>query len=212
MEQNVQERNVWLYGIVLRAYPKQGVSLTKAKSVPTNMREFLSWAQRQYRIDVTTSTVERETGGPTSAGACPGGCKEFSRKGSNAHSMVLFERKSATRSEKTQPATCTHQHTDHRESNAYTRKTCCVDCGTYIDSVPREIFNALEATRSASSNRSEELADRELGMTKRVRDGSMTLDDYDARSLEIARHVETGLFMNRIDHMIYNDYMCAILF
>ena len=40
------------------------------------------------------------------------------------------------------------------------RKTFCVDCGTYIDSVPREIFNALEATRSASSNRNEELANR----------------------------------------------------
>ena len=40
------------------------------------------------------------------------------------------------------------------------RKTFCVDSGTYIDSVPREIFNAIEATRSASSNRNEELADR----------------------------------------------------
>ena len=29
-------------------------------------------------------------------------------------------------------------------------------CGTYIDSVPREICNVLEVTRSASSNRSEE--------------------------------------------------------
>ena len=31
-----------LYGIVLRDYPKQVVSLVKAKSVPANMREFLS--------------------------------------------------------------------------------------------------------------------------------------------------------------------------
>ena len=36
----------------------------------------------------------------------------------------------------------------------------CIDCGTCIDSVPREIFNALEASRSPSSNRNEELADR----------------------------------------------------
>ena len=67
-----------LYGIVLRDYPKQVVSLAKAASVPTNMREFLSWAQRHYRIDVTASTVERKTGGLASAGACPRGCKEFS--------------------------------------------------------------------------------------------------------------------------------------
>ena len=48
----------------------------------------------------------------------------------------------------------------HRGSNGHTRKTYCVDCGRYIDSVPREIFNAIEATRSASSNRNEELAGR----------------------------------------------------
>ena len=29
-----------LYGVVLREYPKQVVSLGKAKSVPANMREF----------------------------------------------------------------------------------------------------------------------------------------------------------------------------
>ena len=34
-----------------------------------------------------------------------------------------------------------------------------------------------------------------LGMTNRVRDGSITLDDYDAQSLEVARQVGTGLFM-----------------
>ena len=49
-----------LYGIVLRDYPKQVVTLTKAKSVSTNMREFLSWAQRHYRIDVTASTNARQ--------------------------------------------------------------------------------------------------------------------------------------------------------
>ena len=38
-------------------------------------------------------------------------------------------------------------------------------------------------------------------MTKRVRDGSITLDDKDAQSLEVARQ-ETGLFMIRIDHLI----------
>ena len=46
-------------------------------------------------------------------------------------------------------------------SNAHTRKTHCVDCGTYNNSAPREIYNVLEATRS-SSNRDEELANRVL--------------------------------------------------
>ena len=62
-----------LYARVLRACPKQVVSMAKAKSVPTDMREFLCWAQRHYRIDVTASTEERNTGGLASAGTCPGG-------------------------------------------------------------------------------------------------------------------------------------------
>ena len=41
-----------------------------------------------------------------------------------------------------------------------------------------------------------------LGMTKRVRDRSIALDDYDAQSLEVARQVETCLFLIRIDHLI----------
>ena len=41
-----------------------------------------------------------------------------------------------------------------------------------------------------------------LGVTKRVRDGSTTLDDYDAQSLEVVRRVVTGLFLIRVDHLI----------
>ena len=37
-------------------------------------------------------------------------------------------------------------------------------------------------------------------------DGSITLDDYDAQSLEVARQVGTGLFMIRIDHLIRDDF------
>ena len=155
-----------LYGIVLRDYPAQFVPLAKAKSVSANMREFLSLAQRHYRIDVTAPTVERKTGGSASAGTCPGGCKEFSHKGANAHfarstcKICGTVRKEDRHPQRQDPATCSHQHTDHRESNAHTRNTYCVDCGTHIGSVPREIFNPIEATRSASSNRNEELADR----------------------------------------------------
>ena len=47
-----------------------------------------------------------------------------------------------------------------------------------------------------------------LGMTKRVRDGSITHDDYDAQSLEVVRQVGTGLFMIRIGHLMYNDCVC----
>ena len=46
------------------------------------------------------------------------------------------------------------------------------------------------------------------GMTKRVRDGSKTVHDYDAQSSEVARQVVTGLFMIKIDHLTCNDYVC----
>ena len=71
------------------------------------------------------------------------------------------------------PASCSHRHTDHRRSNAHTRKAYCVDCGTYVDSVPREIYIILEATRSACSNRVEELANlasKDTAITKRQLD------------------------------------------
>ena len=47
-----------------------------------------------------------------------------------------------------------------------------------------------------------------LGKTKRVREGSITLGDYDAQSLQVARQVGTGLFMIRIDHLIRDGYVC----
>ena len=48
-------------------------------------------------------------------------------------------------------------------------------------------------------------------MTKRVRKGSITLDDYDSPSLEVARQVGTGLFLIRIDHLTHDDYVCYLL-
>ena len=160
-----------LHGSALRDCQNQVVSLAKAKSVPANMRKFLSWAQRHYRIDVTAPTLQHKTGEPTSVGPSPGGCKDFTHKGSNARFIrvtckVCRTVRSAERHPPWQdPASCSHRHTDHRGSNPHTRKTYFVDCETYIDSVPREICNVLEATRSASSNRDEEIANRVLKYT-----------------------------------------------
>ena len=90
-----------LYGIVLRDFPKQVVSLTKAKSLSTNMREFLSWTQRHYRNDVTASTVERKTGGLASTGVCPTGCKEFLTK---VRTRLWYRSKARTPSAATRPS------------------------------------------------------------------------------------------------------------
>ena len=111
-----------LYGAILLDFWKQVVSLAKAKSIPTNMREFFSWAQRHYRTDVTASTVECKTGGMASTGKCAGGCKEFSHKGSsNAHSIMLTckicgtVRREERHPPRQDPSTCSHRRTDHRE-------------------------------------------------------------------------------------------------
>ena len=90
-----------------------------------------------------------------------------------------------------EPASCSHRHTDHRGSNAHTRKTYCVDCGTYIESVPREIYNALEAARSASSNRDEELADCVLKDTT-----------ISKRQLDLA----TRLMLEQVSRLSDGDY------
>ena len=89
----------------------------------------------------------RKAGEPTSVGPC----KVFFTKvrirvslERRAKSVVPFGESHQPRQN---PASCSHRHKDHKGSNAHTRKTYCVDCGTHIDSVPREIYNALEATR-----------------------------------------------------------------
>ena len=64
-----------------------------------NMREFLSWAQRHYRIDVTISTVERKSGGMASTGTVPGRCDV---PGLRARSAVPLAKKNVIRSDKTQ--------------------------------------------------------------------------------------------------------------
>ena len=112
--------------------------------------------------------MERKTGESTSAGPCPGGCKDFTHKGSNARFIRVTCKVCGTvgseerRPPRQDPASCSHRNTDHRRSDAHTRKPYCVDGGTYIDSVPCDIYNTLEATCSASSDRDEELANRVL--------------------------------------------------
>ena len=49
-------------------------------------------------------------------------------------------------------------------------------------------------------------------MSTRVRDGSITLDDYDKQSLEVARQVGTGLFVIRIDHLIKRRLIRVIFY
>ena len=51
-----------------------------------------------------------------------------------------------------------------------------------------------------------------LGLTKSVREGSITLDDYDSQPLEFARQVGTRLFTIGMDHFVHDDRVCNFLF
>ena len=43
-------------------------------------------------------------------------------------------------------------------------------------------------------------------MVKRVRDVSISLDDYGRQKVEVVRQAGAGLFMIRIDHLIFKDF------
>ena len=98
-----------------------------------------------------------------------------------------------------------HCHSLGLHQSAHNPPACCVDCGTYIDSVPREIYNVLEATRSASSNRDEELANRvlnETAITKRQLDFAtrMMLEQVSRLSDEICEQpAMVQLFLDCVD-------------
>jgi hypothetical protein len=42
-----------------------------------------------------------------------------------------------------EPEECPHKRTNHQGSNKYVKKTFCLDCGTYIDSVTRDLAKEL---------------------------------------------------------------------
>ena len=57
-----------LSGDVVRDYPKQFVSPTKAGNASTDMCEFLPWTQKYYGVDATIPVSLRETDDACSSG------------------------------------------------------------------------------------------------------------------------------------------------
>ena len=99
---------------------------TKQRPSPQTCVSFSPW-----HTDVIASTC-RPGGMPASAATCPGGCKEFSLKGSNAHSIRLTckicgtVRKEERHPQRQDPATCSHRHTDHRgEQRTHAKDVLC---------------------------------------------------------------------------------------
>ena len=140
--------------------------------------------------------MDRKTSELASAGPCPNGRTDLSHKGSNARFIrktckicgtVRGEERSLSRRD---PAPCPHRHTDHMRKQC-THAKDILHCGTHIGSVLREIYNALEASRSASSNRDEELANRVLKDTA-----------IPKRQL----HLATKLMLEQVSRLSDDDY------
>ena len=179
-----------------RAERGQVVSRAKAKSVTTNMREFLSWAQKHYRIDATASSRTQDG----LAGICRRGPRwmhrVFSQRLDGAFHEVpvqdlRYRSKGRTSSATTRPSYMFSSRHGPQGGATHTQKTYCVDWGTYIDSVPREIYNALEATHSAFSNHNEGLADRV------TRDTTITKQQID---------LATRMMQDKISRLPDGDY------
>ena len=156
------------YGVILLDYPKQ--VLPSRTWCPNTCPSSCVELKKHHRIEVTMSATERKQPEPSSHDPCLGGCTEFSSEGSGARFIRTTCKTSGTvrneerRHSQQDPKSCAHRHTDHRGSNAHIRKTYWIDCGTYIYSVPCEIFDEVLWTRPVSSA----FAAREEALTNHV--------------------------------------------
>ena len=86
---------------------------------------------------------------------CPGGCKEFSKSGSNAYIEMRTCKKCGTivktRKEKeiVDPATCPHTVTERSGSSSKTSRVKCKACGMLLDEQPQSERRARDAAANA---------------------------------------------------------------
>ena len=69
-----------------------------------------------------------------------------------------------------------------------------VTTGEEFDTVTTRCVHSHENPEKTHPLSVSQACQAQLRMTQHVRDGSITLDEYDTESLEVARRVETGLF------------------
>ena len=152
------------YERVVHTYPGYVLWGQREKCPSKNLADFLAWVHEYYVVTdsepIEVTRRERplsetpvpmleqpaapSTGGPAFYVTCRGGCKEFSKSGSNAYIDMRTCKKcgAVTKTKKEKPvidqATCLHGVTERTGSSRKTSRLRCKLCGMLLDEQPQD--------------------------------------------------------------------------
>ena len=117
----------------------------KALRIKTTQQVGLKVPQAYEEAAARRFKVKKEI--PEPPPPCPEGCKDFSKRGSNAQYIRLtckkcgnWTREPRVVEPKFPTDTCRHQNTDFRNSDVRTHRIYCLDCATVITEMPQEVY------------------------------------------------------------------------
>ncbi|OLQ09920.1 hypothetical protein AK812_SmicGene6391 [Symbiodinium microadriaticum] len=152
------------YERVVHTYPGYVLWGQREKCPSKNLADFLAWVHEYYvvtdsepievtrrerplsetPVPVLEQPAAPSTGGPAFYVTCRGGCKEFSKSGSNAYIDMRTCKKcgAVTKTKKEKPvidqATCLHGVTERTGSSRKTSRLRCKLCGMLLDEQPQD--------------------------------------------------------------------------
>ena len=152
------------YERVVHTYPGYVLWGQREKCPSKNLADFLAWVHEYYvvtdsepievtrrerplsetPVPVLEQPAAPSTGGPAFYVTCRGGCKEFSKSGSNAYIDMRTCKKcgAVTKTKKEMPvidqATCLHGVTERTGSSRKTSRLRCKLCGMLLDEQPQD--------------------------------------------------------------------------
>ena len=152
------------YERVAHTYPGYVLWGQREKCPSKNLADFLAWVHEYYvvtdsepievtrrerplsetPVPVLEQPAAPSTGGPAFYVTCRGGCKEFSKSGSNAYIDMRTCKKcgAVTKTKKEKPvidqATCLHGVTERTGSSRKTSRLRCKLCGMLLDEQPQD--------------------------------------------------------------------------
>eukprot|EP00435_Cladocopium_sp_Y103_P068333 s119_g31.t1 len=150
---------------VLRNHPDHFHWAVNNRNRSPVLLEYVEWVRRYFEIvgdqiyllhepsseplvpaTSASSSASRQPPNPPLPVKCPGGCEEFSHRGSTAYTIRTTCLKcgySQTCRREIQPqydfASCPHLEIDHRGSSRSTHRTFCKQCMNFIDELPMEL-------------------------------------------------------------------------
>ena len=149
------------FELVLHTYPGYDLWGQREKCPSKHVADFEAWVHEYYVVTDSEPTERREhplsgtpvpafekpvasSEGPSFYVTCRGGCKEFSKSGSNAYIDMRTCKKcgAVTKTKKEKPVvdqtTCLHGITERTGSSRKTSRLKCKLCGLLLDEQPQE--------------------------------------------------------------------------